>query len=107
MDVSETLHSQPTRPRSASSATSAGHASDASEGTVRRRKAPAPPSKKYSASSAGASGDERSNTPRLPGTEEERDGSHRDLVEVGGKRIPPPIIEVHNVPIEGWITFST
>jgi len=108
VDVSETIHAQPNRPRSASSlsATSAGHASDASEGTIRRRKAPAPPKKKYSTSSASPSGDERSMTPRLPGMEEERVGSHRDLVEVGGKRIPPPIIEVQNVPIEGWITFS-
>jgi hypothetical protein len=55
-------------------------------------------------------------TPQLPGTptiEEERvelgEGrpQQRDLVEVGGKRIPPPIIEVHPVPpVEGWIKFA-
>jgi hypothetical protein len=95
------------RPRSTSSATSGGY-SDASDTTTtsRRRKAPAPPKKKMSTNSASTSGDERSNTPNLPGTPGEGGrGSHRDLVEVGGKRIPPPIIEVHR-PIDGWITFG-
>jgi hypothetical protein len=30
---------------------------------------------------------------------------HRDLVEVGGKRIPAPIIEGQPA-VEGWITFG-
>lgn len=96
------------RPRSASSATSGGY-SDASDTTTTsrsRRKAPAPPKKKLGTSSANTSGDERSHTPTLAGTAEEgARESYRDLVEVGGKRIPPPIIEVHR-PIDGWITFG-
>ena len=122
MDVSESLtaHREIQRPRSASSVTSLGNRSDASDSPVSppisRRKAPAPPNKKVSAASSTSlsSSDERSGTPvPVPGVVVSDEngyskvGSHRDLVEVGGKRIPAPIIEVHPAPaVEGWITFA-
>lgn len=65
-----------------------------------RRKPPAPPSKKFSvASSTGYSSDERSSTPVI--------GYEDDLVDLGGKGVPKPIIEVNGVPVApGWVTFS-
>ncbi|OCF37771.1 hypothetical protein I316_00898 [Kwoniella heveanensis BCC8398] len=137
------------RPSSAASTYSAGASAGAGVGTSggeprsaastpppRRRKAPAPPSKAGSGGNGGTarkmsnaswtSFDSEDNPARddnvsvlSPHSYGSNGGSIKELVEEGGKRVPPPIIEVNHVPVQptaqaqaqpassGWITFST
>ncbi|GFZ49036.1 hypothetical protein JCM24511_06786 [Saitozyma sp. JCM 24511] len=117
-DVSQSLapgrEGNHSRPRSQSSAYSvhSGYSTHSAQsdndrsatGTppLRRRKPPAPPSKKFSTgSSTVSSGDEGTPTLGMSGMLGD------DLVEAGAKGVPPPIIEVQAAPTNmGWITFS-
>lgn len=130
-DVSESLHlGQPIvngnsldRPSSAASnisnvsassvTTTAGSRSQTPVNGV-RRKPPAPPSKKSSTSSISlaspASSDDLGHTFVINGGGMR--GSEIDLVQEGGRGVPPPIIEVQaphgdedHMP-QGWITFT-
>ncbi|WVQ83870.1 hypothetical protein IAT38_006014 [Cryptococcus sp. DSM 104549] len=124
-DVSESLSiAGRERPSSSASAYSTGEGGTRSaNGTPppRRRRAPPPPSRgpggvpiptrKMSNASWTSFDSEESGARSYPGTSPttptggERGG---ELVEEGGKRVPPPIIEVHPVTPEpsGWIRFS-
>ncbi|WVF70164.1 hypothetical protein IAT40_004952 [Kwoniella sp. CBS 6097] len=145
-DVSESL-TMPGRDRPTSAASTysvgAGPSANANGGEPRsaastppprRRKAPAPPSK---AGSRGGTARKMSNASwtSFDSEDQARDrddcssvlsphsygsngGSIKELVEEGGKRVPPPIIEVNHVPVQptpqdqstsassSWITFS-
>ncbi|ORX33276.1 hypothetical protein BD324DRAFT_640340 [Kockovaella imperatae] len=137
-DVSKSLEAHevqanlPSRHRAESSATSIGsndgHLSDASTAGPprRRRAAPAPPSKRGSATStaslssigstdarsrANSVVNSRAQTPQIPGVvvtpESEYPPGFHDLIDLGGKNVPPPIIEVNPVPaVPGWISFT-
>ncbi|WVQ97728.1 hypothetical protein IAU59_004842 [Kwoniella sp. CBS 9459] len=110
--------------------------SAASTPPPRRRRAPAPPSKAGSGGGPTARKMSNASWTSFDSEDQSRDrddsgsvlsphsyGSNngtslKELVEEGGKRVPPPIIEVNHVPVQptppqnqspssNWITFST
>lgn len=117
-DVSESLTLQENRPGSAASFQSnsktpnAGSRSQTPVNGI-RRKPPAPPSKKYSSSNSITS-TASSDDLNLSGSW----GGESELLQEGGRGVPPPIIEVQ-APVDqdqaeaegeyrpqGWITFT-
>jgi hypothetical protein len=118
-DVSESLTLEaPNRPGSAASfqstaskTTNAGSRSSTPVNGI-RRKPPAPPSKKYSTSSMSIGSAASSEDLSLSGSY----GGESELLQEGGRGVPPPIIEVQ-APLDqeqgegehrpqGWITFT-
>ncbi|WVR04292.1 hypothetical protein IAU60_001292 [Kwoniella sp. DSM 27419] len=116
-DVSESL-TMPgrDRPNSAASMCSSATAevrSAASTPPPRRRKAPAPPGKARANSNASWTSFDSEDQDSQPGTGTLTSpiASGKELVEEGGKRVPPPIIEVsvpvmQDPPKPNWITFG-